>query len=218
MIVKSLKTSVGGRRLRLLKYILMFLLCFFTFYYFVLNSNPTYHQRIIKHFEPIIAKVNFEVSDLIKANLNGAQKYRWGVEPEYEQYIKELGLVNPGQFGAAVDLPANISNEIKKKIEEGYQRHGYNAFVSNLIRVDRDLLDTRADECKIKTYDFLPKCTVIIPFHNEDFSLLLRTVYGVLNRSPDELLEEVLLVDDASDRGLNLRVEAYRIILNSFHS
>jgi cellulose synthase/poly-beta-1,6-N-acetylglucosamine synthase-like glycosyltransferase len=50
-------------------------------------------------------------------------------------------------------------------------------------------------------YDNLPKTSVVIAFYNEAWSTLLRTVYSVLETSPDILLEEVILVDDYSDRG-----------------
>ncbi|KAF3821227.1 hypothetical protein GH733_011380 [Mirounga leonina] len=56
--------------------------------------------------------------------------------------------------------------------------------------------------CKEKKYDYdnLPTTSVIIAFYNEAWSTLLRTVYSVLETSPDILLEEVILVDDYSDR------------------
>ena len=61
--------------------------------------------------------------------------------------------------------------------------------------------DLRDEWCKapdrhLKT---LPQTSVIVCFHNEAWSVLLRTVHSILNRSPDELLHEIILVDDASN-------------------
>ena len=47
----------------------------------------------------------------------------------------------------------------------------------------------------------LPVASVIIVFHNEALTVLLRTVHSVLDRTPPHLLKEVILVDDYSDDG-----------------
>lgn len=58
--------------------------------------------------------------------------------------------------------------------------------------------------CKAQNYvEDLPTASIVVPFHNEHFSVLLRTAYSALNRAPANLLE-VILVDDASTKGFHL--------------
>lgn len=46
----------------------------------------------------------------------------------------------------------------------------------------------------------LPKVSVIMPFYDEHLSTLLRSIHSVINRAPPELLKEIILVNDASDK------------------
>lgn len=56
--------------------------------------------------------------------------------------------------------------------------------------------------CAKKTYPTeLPVASVVICFYNEAFSALLRTVHSVLDRTPANLLQEIILVDDNSELG-----------------
>ncbi|KAL1137898.1 hypothetical protein AAG570_009593, partial [Ranatra chinensis] len=103
--------------------------------------------------------------------------------------------------GKAVVLPSNISADVKKLVDEGWQKNAFNQYVSDLISLHRSLPDPRDSWCKVegRYLDNLPSTSVIICFHNEAWSVLLRTVHSVLDRSPPHLIKEIILVDDYSD-------------------
>ena len=51
---------------------------------------------------------------------------------------------------------------------------------------------------------------MVVCFHNEAWSVLLRTVHSILDRSPPHLLDEIILVDDASTMShLKTELETY---------
>lgn len=101
------------------------------------------------------------------------------------------------------------------RVDQAYRENGFNIYVSDNISLNRSLPDIRHPNCKKKLYlDKLPNTSVIIPFHNEGWSSLLRTVHSVLNRSPPELIAEIVLVDDFSDKEhLKKRLEDYMVDL-----
>uniref|UniRef100_A0A8D0DCL8 Polypeptide N-acetylgalactosaminyltransferase 13 n=1 Tax=Sander lucioperca TaxID=283035 RepID=A0A8D0DCL8_SANLU len=113
----------------------------------------------------------------------------------------------PGEMGKAVNVP----KDDQEKMKDLFKINQFNLMASDMIALNRSLPDVRLDGCKTKLYpDDLPNTSIVIVFHNEAWSTLLRTVHSVINRSPRHLLVEVLLVDDASERDfLKKKLENY---------
>lgn len=115
----------------------------------------------------------------------------------------------PGEMGKPVMIPLDRQAESKEK----FKINQFNLVASDMISLNRSLPDYRMDACKRKSYppnSELPDTSVVIVFHNEAWSTLLRTVHSIINRSPRELLNEILLVDDASEREeLGKKLEDY---------
>jgi polypeptide N-acetylgalactosaminyltransferase len=85
--------------------------------------------------------------------------------------------------------------------EQLYSINRFNLAVSDKISVDRKLPDPRKLSCRQRKYQLdNVNTSVIIVFHNEAWSTLVRTVHSILNTSPQHLLAEILLVDDFSNR------------------
>lgn len=115
----------------------------------------------------------------------------------YELLEREKSQVGPGEQGQAFILPAGHQNQK----DQLYKVNGFNALVSDYIALNRTLNDLRHPKCQEKVYlNSLPTASVVVPFHNEHWTTLLRTAISAINRSPESLLAEVILVDDASTK------------------
>ncbi|XP_023284421.1 polypeptide N-acetylgalactosaminyltransferase 6-like isoform X1 [Seriola lalandi dorsalis] len=118
-----------------------------------------------------------------------------------------------GANGKAFVLQLMNPEEQDEKLR-GFDKNQFNQFASDRISLHRDLgKDTRHTDCleqKFWRCPGLPTTSVIIVFHNEAWSTLLRTVYSILHTAPAALLTEILLVDDAStDDCLKTRLDEY---------
>uniref|UniRef100_A0A5S6QI69 Polypeptide N-acetylgalactosaminyltransferase n=1 Tax=Trichuris muris TaxID=70415 RepID=A0A5S6QI69_TRIMR len=127
------------------------------------------------------------------------KKVPWDADSQIYRY--DPGM--PGERGAAVKIRVEeLTAEQKKLYDDGWQKNAFNQYASDMISLHRKLPPLVDLECSAIEYpvDQLPDTSVIICFHNEAWSVLLRTVHSVLERSPPKLLREIILVDDFSDR------------------
>lgn len=113
----------------------------------------------------------------------------------------------PGENGKGVDTPKD-QEELK---QEKFKLNQFNLLASDKIALNRSLSDVRLDGCRRKRYPkHLPSTSIVIVFHNEAWSTLLRTVHSIIRTSPKALLSEIILVDDASERDyLGKKLEDY---------
>ncbi|XP_060530797.1 polypeptide N-acetylgalactosaminyltransferase 2-like [Cylas formicarius] len=106
-----------------------------------------------------------------------------------------------------------------KQGEDPYVRNRFNQQASDSLPSNREIPDTRDPACRSRRWRTdLPATSVIITFHNEARSTLLRTVVSVLNRSPERLIHEIVLVDDFSDNPADgeelAKIQKVRVLRN----
>ncbi|VDN07791.1 unnamed protein product [Thelazia callipaeda] len=124
------------------------------------------------------------------------------VANELEKLLKNLTFERngPGEMGSAVVIDKSRQEERDRKFKENQ----FDVMASDMISINRTLPDYRSSKCrevarKYNTANFSPTSIVIV-FHNEAWSTLLRTLHSILNRSPRYLIEEIVLIDDFSNR------------------
>ncbi|KAG9469260.1 hypothetical protein GDO78_020931 [Eleutherodactylus coqui] len=151
------------------------------------NTQKSENLRAEEHHERREAAVNQNELD-----------YEQLKRPVYEKPPVDLHAL--GEFGRPVKL--NLQGEEKRLEEESINKHQINIYVSDKISLHRCLDERWNPMCKTVRYDYhkLPRTSIVIAFYNEAASTLLRTVHSVLETTPDILLEELILVDDYSDK------------------
>ncbi|KAL6109946.1 galnt7 [Pungitius sinensis] len=107
--------------------------------------------------------------------------------------------------------PFVLGPEYKDAVQSSIKEFGFNMVASDMISLDRTINDIRHEECKYWHYDErLMTSSVVIVFHNEGWSTLMRTVHSVIKRTPRRYLAEIVMIDDFSNKEhLKERLEEY---------
>ncbi|XP_045784834.1 polypeptide N-acetylgalactosaminyltransferase 35A isoform X1 [Maniola jurtina] len=119
-----------------------------------------------------------------------------------EKFAKQLGIKSPAQPDKSLeDQFGLIHNAEDVRIrEKGYTMHAFNTLISQRIGNFRGLPDTRNKLCRSQKFPpKLPKASIIICFYNEHFETLMRSIHSILDRTDQQHLKEIILVDDYSD-------------------
>lgn len=112
-----------------------------------------------------------------------------------------------GENGRSV----RISRKDPQMMSSVLEKYRINIIASDIIPLNRMVPDSRPVGCMKKIYpDDLPRTSIVIPFYDEWPSVLLRTVYSIINRTPRHLIQEIILVDD------NSQIEKLKAALDSY--
>ncbi|XP_055869385.1 polypeptide N-acetylgalactosaminyltransferase 1-like [Biomphalaria glabrata] len=115
------------------------------------------------------------------------------------RFVERGDQWSPGEDGQ----PFQFVDPSKQKTQEkmnALRDYLFDVTVSDVISVHRRLPDLRSERCQREEYVDVPAASVIIVFHNEAWTTLLRTISSVLDRTPAYQLMEILLIDDASTK------------------
>lgn len=187
-IIKSRKSYVGFLKFTLLIATFLFVVLLIILKLIQYNNDPLSITRPYFYVEPPTSFFRFA------HNKDGELK-DWH---NYEQIKYEASRTGPGEQGKP--FTSILPNETKLN-QELFDVNGYYGLVSDKISINRSVPDLRHPDCKNKKYlNELPTVSVVIPFYNDHLSTLLRTVYSIINRSPPELLKEIILVNDHSTK------------------
>ncbi|KAL4006081.1 hypothetical protein ACER0C_005794 [Sarotherodon galilaeus] len=93
----------------------------------------------------------------------------------------------------------DLSEDDQREAQSLYEKYGYNVFLSDRLPLDRPLPDTRDPRCLKKSYPKdLPSLGVVLIYLDEALSVLKRALRSIIDRTPKNLLEEIIMVDDNS--------------------
>ncbi|KAK7169814.1 hypothetical protein R3I94_000143 [Phoxinus phoxinus] len=94
----------------------------------------------------------------------------------------------------------DLGPESRRVALKMFQYYGYNGYLSDRLSMDRPIPDYRPNGCKNMSYPSnLPQVSIVFIFVNEALSVILRSVRSAMNRTPHQLLKEIILVDDNSN-------------------
>ena len=179
--------------------------------YFVIlsrkNTNLLHPVQIVAHtrnFVNVLHNRTFQPQDMENNGLvknNGTTLIDNGSK-ENQRKIMERQLLTADSYSDRFPSFERLMTYFKYE-NVTFETYQLDAHLGQVLPLVRELPDTRPELCQKIPYDRslnLHKVSIIIPFYDELWSVLLRTIHSVIARSPEELLMEIILVDDNSSK------------------
>lgn len=122
--------------------------------------------------------------------------------PSFTEEELNANNYNPQPGAGEGGLPVNLKQHETIRAKRLFHINQFNIVASDKISLDRRLEDVRSQECRDLRYNksVLPTTSIIVVFHNEAWSTLLRTLHSALNTAGPHLVTEFVIVDDNSSR------------------
>lgn len=162
---------------------------------FLKETQKSYEALKDKAIKQLSTSTKLKLADIDPKLAEGFPKFDESSIGNYEptEWIIPAG---PGEGGTE---PVRLDDSLKTKVQDAINEYGFNMVASDTVSLDRYPADLRHEQCKHWTYpELLPAASVILVFHNEGWSTLVRTIHSVINFTPPNLLEEIVLIDDGS--------------------
>ncbi|MPC15940.1 Polypeptide N-acetylgalactosaminyltransferase 11 [Portunus trituberculatus] len=153
--------------------------------------------------------------DIETNNVNSEKRLKSNLKKHFIKNMKEETQDMGGRDGVLVssDTPLEELGLVKthrdqEEKEQGYRLHAFNSLISSRLSPHRSVPDTRNKRCKDIVYpDQLPMASIVICFFREEHAALLRSVHSILDRTPSQFLQEIILVDDTDEESYHEEVE-----------
>ncbi|BFZ21367.1 hypothetical protein BsWGS_24406 [Bradybaena similaris] len=114
--------------------------------------------------------------------------------------MKEILLWGYQGRGVKINVTRLFPGHLEE-LEDGFLKYNLNKYLSDRMSMRRPLPDVRDEECRQMDIEVtqLPSVSVVVAFRNEPRTTLLRMLFSVIDRSPVEVLDEIILVDDGTE-------------------
>ncbi|KAK0078663.1 hypothetical protein PV325_002222 [Microctonus aethiopoides] len=168
------------------------------------NANTANPTMLVAEYSIPLEESVFHQRIIHDNRISNHDKEKMGMKKNSDKLIQQLQPVpiKPSEvLGNGLDELGLVRNmEDQKLRDEGYKKFAFNILVSNNLDLHREIPDTRNKLCASKNYTLqLPNASVVICFYNEHYMTLLRSLHSIFDRTPENLLHEIILVNDYSD-------------------